>query len=97
MATTQNFGSIIGSQTIGSGNTSINISTYLSNLLSNTTYYYRVVASNSYGTSYGNISSFTTSFITSQFQSGSVPIVITNSAILIYQNSATLNALIKSE
>ena len=92
--TTQNFGSIIGSQTIGSGNTSINISTYLSNLLSNTTYYYRVVASNSYGTSYGNISSFTTSFITSQFQSGSVPIVITNSAILIYQNSATLNALI---
>ena len=92
--TTQNFGSIIGSQTIGSGNTSINISTYLSGLLSNTTYYYRVVASNSYGTSYGNISSFTTSFITSQFQSGSVPIVITNSAILIYQNSATLNALI---
>ena len=63
------------SETIGNRNTSINISTYLSNLLSNTTYYYNVVASNSYGTSCGNMSSFTTSFITSQFQSGSVPIV----------------------
>ncbi len=88
--TTQSLGSTIGSQTIGSGNTSINISTYLSGLLSNTTYYYRIAASNQYGTSYGSILNFTTS----QSQSGQIPIVITNSANSIYQNSATLNSSI---
>ena len=83
--TTSSLGSTTGSQSIGSGSSSSNITYSLSGLASNTTYYFRAVASNSYGTTYGGILSFTTS------QSGSAPTVTTNSASSVSTNSATLN------
>lgn len=49
-------------QSIGNGGDNQNISTYLQNLQPNTTYYYRVAAQNSNGTSYGEILSFYNQF-----------------------------------
>ena len=86
--TTQSLGSTIGNQSIGSGNSQININTFLSGLQNNTTYYFRAVAQNSYGTTQGSILSFTTS---QGGQQGSAPTVTTNSATNIGQNYATLN------
>jgi uncharacterized repeat protein (TIGR01451 family) len=53
-------GNTSGNQTAGSSNGSINISSYISGLNYNATYYFRAVAQNSAGTSYGSILSFTT-------------------------------------
>ena len=47
-------------QTIGNGVTSVAITAPLSGLTAATTYYYRVVATNVAGTTYGSIASFTT-------------------------------------
>lgn len=58
--TTQNLGSQTSTATLGSAS-SITYSGYLNGLSSNTTYYYRAVAQNAYGTSRGAILSFTTS------------------------------------
>ncbi|MHB8651893.1 MAG: hypothetical protein ACYC8S_02045 [Minisyncoccota bacterium] len=58
--TTQNFGSQTSTATLGSAS-SITYSGYLTGLSSNTTYYYRAVAQNAYGTSRGATLSFTTS------------------------------------
>jgi uncharacterized repeat protein (TIGR01451 family) len=80
-------GSVTGSQSVGNGTSHSNISTFLGSLSTNTTYYYRVVAQNSAGTSYGSIVSFTTSYGGSQ---GGAPSVSTQSAYSINQNSATL-------
>jgi subtilase family serine protease len=57
--------SLIGAQAtlqqdIGSGNSAVAVSTNIAGLSSGTTYYYQVLASNSAGTIYGNIVSFTT-------------------------------------
>ena len=87
--TTQSLGYTVGYQSVGSGNSSTNISYNLSGLQSSTTYYYRLVASNSYGTSYGSILSFITQ---TSIPSGQIPTVSTNSASSISQNSATLNS-----
>jgi len=88
--TTQSLGTTVGNQSIGSANSNQNITAYLSNLSQNTTYYFRVVAQNSFGTTYGTIMNFTSSYQQQQ-QIGSAPIVNTNSASSIGQNSATLN------
>jgi len=84
--TNPSLGTTVGYQSVGSGNSSITENYYLSGLQSNTTYYFRAVARNQYGTTYGNILSFTT-------QSGGqiAPTVFTNSASSIYSNSAVLN------
>lgn len=88
--TTQSFGSTAGYQTVGTGNSATNISGYLSNLFSNTTYYYRAVAQNAYGTTYGNTLNFTTQ--SSNYGSnGSAPFVTTNSANSISTNAVTFN------
>ncbi len=58
--TTQSLGSTQGQQSVGSSNSSVNISTNLPALQQNTVYYYRVVVQNSYGTSQGSIYSFST-------------------------------------
>lgn len=68
----------------------------LSNLNSGVTYYFRVVARNSYGTIYGNIANFTAS---SQYQpapaptySSAVPTAITKAASETDESSARLNS-----
>ncbi len=74
--------------TINHGSTSANINDTVSGLLDNTTYYYRAVSSNSYGTTNGSILSFTTGN-----SRGSIPTAITNLATNIDQDSARLNGL----
>jgi len=88
--TTQSLGTTVGNQSIGSANSNQSISAYLSNLSQNTTYYFRTVAQNSFGTTYGAIMSFATNY-QGQQQFGSAPIVNTNMAYSITQNSATLS------
>ncbi len=58
---TASFGYTTQVQNMGSGYATVNASAVLSNLLPNTTYYYRVDAQNAYGTSYGSTLTFTTS------------------------------------
>ncbi len=89
--TTMSLGYSIGYQSIGAGNYSQNISSYISSLQANATYYFRAVAQNTYGTSYGSILSFITQ---TGYQTGNAPIVSTNSASYIYQNSALLNGTV---
>ena len=90
--TTSSLGSTTGSQSIGSGNSSVSYSYSLGGLSSNTTYYFRAVASNSYGTTYGGILNFTTSASESTSPySYSQPSIITQNASPVYQNSALLN------
>ena len=86
--TTQSLGSSVGSQSVGSGNNTINYSTSLNYLNPNTTYYYRAVAQNSYGISYG----LTVNFNTSDQSYNAAPSATTNSASNIGQNYATLNS-----
>ena len=52
-----------GTLSVGSGNSFTNISSFLTGLSSNNTYYYRVVAENSAGRSVSGIESFRTNFI----------------------------------
>ncbi len=91
--TNSSFGYTTGFQSAGSGNSLIFVSSYVSGLNPNTTYYYRLVAQNQYGTSYGGTYSFTTNSYGGFGGSyGNMPQVITNSATNISTNSATLNA-----
>jgi photosystem II stability/assembly factor-like uncharacterized protein len=50
---TSSYGNTIGQQSIGTGKNNINISANISELSANTTYHYRVVATNSAGTTLG--------------------------------------------
>ncbi|KKS82263.1 MAG: Peptidase M23 [Candidatus Wolfebacteria bacterium GW2011_GWC1_43_10] len=83
--TNTSFGSTTSSQTTTS---STNVSYTVSGLSSNTTYYFRLVAYNSYGTVYGSTLNFNTS---GSGGSTNTPSVQTTSATNVYQNSATLN------
>lgn len=80
-----------------------NVSQIIYGLNPNTTYYYRGVASNNYGTTHGGTLSFTTPSCATQsnynynYNYGySQPYVSTNSATYVYQNSATLNGYVTS-
>ena len=68
-----------------SGNTYQSVSANISGLTAGTTYHFRIVATNSAGTVYGNDRTFTTLSATGP------PVVITNPATNIATNSATLN------
>jgi len=85
---TTGLGQTTSQQNAGSGNSNINVNSYISGLSSNTTYYFRVSAQNPSGTAHGSILSFTTS---NGGDNGSVPTVVTNSATNLYQTSAQLN------
>ena len=70
---------------IHSGNTFFNISGNISSLTANTTYHFRIVASNTVGTTIGSDSAFTTLTMTGP------PVVTTNRGTNITASSATLN------
>ncbi len=71
-----------------SGNTYLNISANVSGLMASTTYHFRIVATNSAGTTFGSDSAFTTLSTTG------APVVVTNPATLIASFSAALNGLV---
>ncbi len=85
---------------IGNFDYSINYSANIYNLSPNTTYYYRAVASNSYGINRGGILSFYTGnnqyYYNNYYNyySYSQPSISTQSASPVYQNSALLNTSI---
>ena len=99
-----------GYQGVGNGNSSINVQAGVINLNLNTTYYYRAVAQNASGLSFGSIKSFTTpkdaSFTTGSTNSGgnnsepttygsiTAPSVMTNGPASVTANSAVLNGSI---
>lgn len=90
--TSFSLGSSTVTQNAGSGNSSNQVSYSLNFLSSNTTYYFRIVAQNQYGTSQGSILSFSTSTTGfNNFNQGGAPFAQTNSATNLYQTSATLN------
>ncbi len=74
--------SLTPTQAVGSGTTSQLVSDVLAGLSIGTTYYFRIFARNSSGTSWGTIVSFTV---------GSAPSVTTTSATSLLNGSATLN------
>jgi hypothetical protein len=67
------------------GNTYLNIGANVTSLTANTTYHFRIVASNSAGTSMGGDKAFTTLTATG------APVVTTNAATNVTASSATLN------
>jgi hypothetical protein len=81
---TTSYGSTTSSQT-RTGNTNQNVSANISGLSANTTYHFRIVATNSAGTSYGADRTFTTLSATG------APVAFTNPATLIASFSAKLN------
>ena len=85
--TTTNYGSVTASQT-KTGNTYQNASANISGLTANTTYHFRIVATNSTGTTYGADRTFTTLSPTGP------PVVITNPATNVASSSATLNGTV---
>ena len=90
--TSGSYGSTSSTQSVSGPNTTVSIS--ISGLSSGTTYYYRIVAQNSAGTTYGNEMSFTTSDASKP--TGSVNInsgaSYTNSTTVTLNLSATDNA-----
>ncbi len=81
------------------GNSAQDFSQTISSLSSNTTYYYRAVAQNSYGTSYGTVLSFTSSsygYGSAATPSGFTdsPIVVTNLPDRISDTSMKLNGTV---
>jgi hypothetical protein len=85
--TTTSYGSTTANQT-KSGNTTQNVTANISGLAANTTYHFRIVATNSAGTRYGSDSTFTTLSATGP------PVVTTNPATNVTSSSATLNGTV---
>jgi hypothetical protein len=71
-----------GGDDVGSGTSNVGFSEGITGLVGGTTYFYCAIASNSVGTSFGNIVTFTTP---------TLPSVTTNAATSITSTSATLN------
>jgi hypothetical protein len=82
--TTLSFGSITTIPSVGSGTADVPVTASLSGLSGNTTYYYRLVATNSVGTSFGAAGSFTTTGPTQ------APVAQTGAASAITSSGATL-------
>ncbi len=90
----QSLGQSTQNQSLGAGNASVNTSAYITGIYQNTTYYYRAAAQNSYGSSYGNILTFTTG--SGGGTGGLIPSATTNEAANISANSATLQGFVAS-
>jgi hypothetical protein len=85
--TTTNYGSVTANQSF-SGTTTQNVAANISGLTANTTYHFRIVATNGHGTSYGSDRAFTTLTPTGP------PVVRTNPATNVATHSATLNGTV---
>lgn len=85
--TSPSLGNMTTSQSLGSGTASVSVDASLTGLSTNATYYFRLVADNTYGRTQGSV----TSFITNNSGQAMLPTVQTNAATGVYQNSATLN------
>ena len=85
--TSTSFGSTTSTNSIGSGSTSNAFSFTVFNLASNNTYYFRAVAQNNSGISYGSTLSFSTQ---QQFNTSNAPTVTTSSASVNSSTNATL-------
>lgn len=81
---TANLTSGVSTTTLGAQTGTASFSSSVSSLSANTTYYFRAYATNSAGTGYGSIQSFTTAAI--------APTLTTDAASSITSSSATLNA-----
>ena len=84
--TSSSYGSETTQANTGSGTNGIPVTTNVTGLNSNTTYCYRIVATNSAGTIKGGQKSFTTSSV--------APTVFTTVATLVTSTSATLNGTV---
>ena len=84
---TTTYGSTTASQT-KTGNTYQSVSANISGLTASTTYHFRIVATNSAGTTYGADRTFTTLSATG------TPVVTTNPATNVATSSATLNGTV---
>ncbi len=80
------------SVSLGSGTSASTLTGSLTSLTPNTTYYFRVVATNSAGTTSGAILSFTTGTAT-----GTAPVATTQAATAVTSTTATLNASVNPE
>jgi uncharacterized protein (TIGR02145 family) len=86
---TANFGNtIIAKQSPITGNNSVNASVDLSGLMPGTTYLFRIKGENSFGISYGNIITFTTT--------GGLPTAIIQAATNLQINSARVNGSVNA-
>ena len=84
--TTESLGNIVGTQSVGSGLFDIAHSFSLSGLQSNRTYYFRAIAENQYGKTYGGI----VSFATAPKQQQSSPLATTHLATAVEARASTL-------
>ena len=85
--TTTSYGSTTASQT-KTGNTYQSVNANISGLIASTTYHFRIVATNSSGTTHGSDTTFTTLSLTGP------AIVTTNPATNVLNSSATLNGTV---
>lgn len=81
--TSTSFGSMTPSAPLSAGNTAITVSGPLSGLAMHTNYYYRVIATNATGSTFGAVKMFTTG-------PNSAPVVLTGAVSGVSQTSATL-------
>jgi hypothetical protein len=88
--TTTSYGSQTSMAGAGSGTADVKVSTAIESLTPNTTYHYRVVASNASGTTLGADVSFKT-------PKPPPPVVVTRHATNVTQTSATLNGTVNPE
>src|SRR5947209_4307691 len=88
--TTTSYGTQTAMAGAGSGTADVKVSTAIESLTPNTTYHYRVVASNASGTTLGADVSFKT-------PKPPAPVVVTRHATNVTQTSATLNGTVNPE
>jgi hypothetical protein len=85
--TTTSYGLQTGTRGAGSGSSAVSVSAHVSNLTPGTTYHFRLVASNSTGTTDGTDQSFTT-------PASLVPTVVTGAASSVTATSATVGGTV---
>jgi uncharacterized repeat protein (TIGR02543 family) len=86
--TTISYGSTTASQSMGSGTSAVAASANLTGLATGVTYHFRIVATNSAGTSYGSDMTFTPS------STSTAPTVTTSAATSVTSTTATLNGTV---